>query len=193
MLDSLLRPKLRAVSDRIAGRVVAGGMGANALTLSGFVVGLSACFAVAVQFYPMALLLFLISRALKALACAAARIDAITPRGCYFDLLCDFILFGAFVFFFALGAYEHLMGAGFLLFAYLTLFTAWMAQGLFDPNRTTPEIPQGGLIGQSEMIVFTALCCLLPAYFSAFAAVFGLACFAAAAIRIMRAVKALSV
>lgn len=189
MLDGLLREKTHAFFDPLAARTVQGGMTANTLTLSGFVIGLAACFAAAVQFYPMALVLILLNRFFKGLASAAARATAITPRGCYLDLVCDFVIFGGFAFFFALGDFNHLMASAFLLFAYLAMLAAWAGQALFDRERTAPATPAGGLVGQAEVTIFMVLCCVLPAFFSAFAAVLGLACFTAAALRIAQSVR----
>lgn len=189
MLDGLLREKARAILDPIAARTTQGGLSANTLTLSGFVIGIAACFAAAMQLYPMALVLILLNRFFKGLAGAAARATMITPRGCYLDLVCDFLLFGGFVFFFALGDFDHLMASAFLLFAYLAMFVAWAGQAVFDSRRIAPAMPEGGLVGQGEMTVFMVLCCALPAFFSAFAALFGLACFTGATIRITQSVK----
>lgn len=189
MLDGLLRERTRMFFDPLAARTVRGGLSANTLTLSGFAIGIAACFAAAVQFYPMALVLILLNRFFKGLANAAARATVITPRGCYLDLVCDFLIFGGFVFFFALGDFSHLMASAFLLFAYLAMIAAWAGQAIFDGGRAGPATPEGGLVGQGEMTIFMVLCCALPAFFSAFAALFGLACFVAAAIRITQSLK----
>ncbi len=189
MLDALFKPKARDFFDSMAGRMSAGGVSANKATMTGFALGICACFAAASQTYPLAILLIILNRFFKGLAGGIASATAVTPKGSYLDLLCDIAFFAAFPFFFILGAPEHSMAAAFLLFSYLAMFTAWMGQGLFNPARAGISLPEGGLIGQTEMTIFLILCCTLPVYFSAFAAVYGIACFCAAAMRITRALK----
>jgi phosphatidylserine synthase len=191
MIDGLFRQPVNTLMDKWAQRVLQGGLSANKLTLFAFALGLTGCFAAAMQVYPLALLLILINRFLDGLAGAVARRSDVTALGSYLDLLCDFVVFGAFVFLFTLGERGTSLAAAFLLFSYMAMMVAYLAQTTFMTRENPLQTPRGGLVENGEMIVFMVACCLYPPGFAAFAVLFGLMCFTTTVLRVAAAVRTL--
>lgn len=184
MLDALLKKPFGGAVDAVASKVAQGGFGANKLTLSALVIGLIGCFAVAMGQFALGLILLLINRLAVALAASVAREDGITARGSYLELLGDGIVFGGFVFFFALAAPQHLMAAGFVLFSYMILAASFLGLRLFGQDDAPPS-----LVGRTEITIFMALGCLFPAAFSAIALFFGLFVWAGIAFHVKTAIR----
>ncbi|PZO88835.1 MAG: hypothetical protein DI626_00745 [Micavibrio aeruginosavorus] len=186
MLDTLLKKPFGGMVDAVASKVAQGGFGANKLTLSALVIGLIGCFAVAMGQFMLGLILLLINRLIVALAASVARENGITARGSYLELLGDAVVFGGFVFFFALAEPQHLMAAAFILFSYMILAAAYLGLRLFGQD----DAP-GSLIGRTEITIFMALGCFFPAAFSAIALFFGLFVWVGIAFHIKTAIQKL--
>jgi hypothetical protein len=97
MLDPLARAALQPAARWGAGRLAALGVSADALTLSGFVVGIGAAVAAGRGLWIVALVLWLVNRGLDGLDGAVARLAEPTDRGAFLDIAADFTVYGAFV------------------------------------------------------------------------------------------------
>lgn len=191
MLDGLLRPHIEPVLNSWAGRVVAGGLTPNKLTLIGFGFGIAAGFAVAMQIYLLGLLLILLNRFFDGLAGAAAKSNGITPLGSYLDIICDFLVMASFVFLFSLGVSSSSLAAAFVIFSYLSMAVAYLAFTTFWTRDNLLATPRGGLVENTEVILFMIVCCIYPAGFPAVGAIFGLLCFTTAAMRVATSIPKL--
>jgi phosphatidylglycerophosphate synthase len=189
MIDSFLRPHVLPFMDSIAAKTVQGGLSANKLTLIAYMIGMIGCFAVAMQAYPFGLVLLLLNRFIDGLAESAARQNGITEFGTILDTLCDYLVFAGFAFFFSLSAMETILASAFLILSYLAMGMAYMAHAWVLAKKNIPDMPHGGIVGNSEMIIFISLCCLYPPLYAGFAAVFALLCWTTAALRFLAAVK----
>ncbi len=189
MIDRIARPHLLPIIDNMAVRTAQGGFTANRLTLIAFAFGLAGCFAVGMQQYALGLLLLMINRAMDGLAGSVARHNGPTEFGTILDALCDYLVFAGFAFFFALSATETILATTVLLFSYLAMGMAYFAHAWVMAKKNIAGLPSGGLVENGEMIVFIVLCCILPAYYAAFAAVFALLCWTTAILRFIAAAK----
>lgn len=191
MIDAIARNKITPFLDKLAPRVAQSGLSANRLTLLALGFGLAACFFAAMAIYPLAFVFFAASRFIDGLDGAVARAAGETNLGSFMDFFCDFAVFAAFPFFFILGAPEHSMSAVILLFSYVMMMNAYLLHHLFALRTGATEGAVGGIVENTEMIVFVLLCCLLPMGFSAFAIFFALMCLATAGLRTLKIIHLL--
>lgn len=189
MIDTLLRPHFVSVIDSIAAKTEQSGLTANKLTLMAFAFGLAGCFAVGMQIYGLGLILILLNRFIDGLAGSIARKNGPTEYDTILDALCDYMLFAGFAFLFSLSATGTMLASTLLIFSYLAMGMAYLAHAWVMAKRNMQGLPSGGIVENGEMIVFIALCCVLPAYYAAFASVFALLCWATAILRFIAASK----
>jgi len=177
--------RLRPGLDAGARALVRAGMGADAVTWTGFALGLVAAFCIAQQAYGLGLALLLLSRLLDGLDGAVARLTQPTDRGAFLDITLDFLFYASIPLAFAwadpalnaLAAATLLAafvgtGSTFLAFAVLAArrglrSTAYPAKGLYY---------LGGLTEATETLIAFAAMCLWPAAFPWIAAVFAGLC-----------------
>jgi phosphatidylglycerophosphate synthase len=96
MFDGILRKPIDLATAPLGARLARAGVSANAVTLAGLGLGLSAAIVIAVQGGLIwALALILASRIADGLDGAVARASQKTDFGGYLDITCDFILYGA--------------------------------------------------------------------------------------------------
>ena len=191
MLDGILKPRLAPLMGKSADRVRQSGLTSTKLVLIAFAIGLTGCLVGSLQVFPLALIFILLNRFIAAIASVMdhdAESHSLTK---YLAPLCDYIFFGAFAFFFTLAAPEHSMAAAFLILSYLAMAISQLSQKLLATNGDTNDTPRGGIIETAEVTLFMTICCLYPPGFSAFAALFGLLCWATAVWRIAATVKIL--
>ena len=103
MLDARLRRMMDPVLDWVGNGLARLGMSANAITVSGFVLGMGAWAALALGHYPLALALILANRLADGLDGAVARRRGLTDLGGYLDIVLDFLFYAGVPFFFAVG------------------------------------------------------------------------------------------
>src|SRR5262245_53448243 len=115
MFDAALRPLIDPPLARLADRLIARGLSANAVTLLGFAIGLLALPALAAACYIAPLLLILLNRLADGIDGAIARRQGATELGGYLDILCDFIFYAAVPLGFALARPENGAAAAFLI------------------------------------------------------------------------------
>jgi len=189
MIDGFLRPHIQPILESAAPQFAQSGLTPNKLTLIAFALGLAGCFAIGMQAYLFGLVLILIDRGLNGVAGSIARQQGPTELGVMLDTLCDFILFGAFAFFFSMSMEGTGLAAAFLIFSYMAMGMANLSHAMATSKRGITDRPRGGIVENTEMIAFIVLCCVYPAGFAAIAAMFGIICWASAIVRTVKTVK----
>ena len=198
MLDARFRRWLDPPLDRIGGALARCGLGANAVTAAGFLVGVAAWIALAAAAYPLALALILANRVADGLDGAVARRAGATDLGGYLDIVLDFFFYAGVPFFFAVGRPDAALPACVLVFSFVGTGSSFLAfaavaakRGLTTEARGRKSIYYlGGLTEGAETIALFVLVCLLPGYFGVLAWVFGSLCWVTTAARVAAAVRA---
>ena len=190
MLDSLIRPRLAPQMDKMAVKVAQSGLSANKLTALGFLFGFAGCFLVGMHFYPLGLVLLLVSLFFDGLDGAVARVNGPTELGAYLDMMSGVLLFAMFPFFFMLSETEHALAAAILIFTYLLMGMANLSYDYFAMKKGAAPA-KSAIVETGEIVLFMVLCCLYPPGFSFFAAALALMSLAAAIIRIGLTIKLL--
>jgi len=194
VLDSRLRPFIDPPLDFVARRLLRTGVSANQLTFAGLLVGAAAALAIVIGSFWLGFVLVALNRLIDGLDGPLARQSRPTELGGYYDIVFDFLFYGAIPLAFALHdpaanalpatillASFYANGAAFLAFAALAART----------GRTTRR--QGkktiyylaGLAEGAETIAAFLLMCLLPRHFPLIAGLFAGLCFVSAAARIV--------
>ena len=128
MLDGMMRRLIDPVLDRIAGRLVLRGIGADTVTFTGFALGLVSALGVAIEADAAALLALALSRLCDGLDGAVARRTTPTDRGGYMDIVLDFAFYGAIPLAFALrDPQANAMPAVILLFTFYVNGASFLA------------------------------------------------------------------
>jgi phosphatidylglycerophosphate synthase len=172
--------------------VVRAGISADAVTLTGAVIGLAACVAIALRADGLALGLLALNRLADGLDGSVARRTLTTDRGGFLDIVCDFLFYGGFVFAFALGRPEAALPAAFLLVSFIGTGASFLAFAVFAAKRgITTEIRGakslyylGGLTEGTETIALFVAICLVPDAFPWLAWGFGALCWLTVASRV---------
>ena len=86
MLDKAIQQALKPLMTRAARGLVRLGVGADAISLAGFAVGMGAAIAIALQHYGAGLALLLLSRLMDGLDGAVARATQPTDRGGFLEI-----------------------------------------------------------------------------------------------------------
>lgn len=192
MLDAKLRTLIDAPLDRCARLLARCGLGANAVTVGGFVIGAGACAALAVKWYEVALALIAVNRLADGLDGALARRLGPTDLGGFLDIALDFLFYAAVPFAFAVGRPEFALPACFLVFSFVGTGSSFLAfsaiaakRGLTTEARGKKAIYYlGGLTEGAETIAVFVLICLFPDLFPWFAWGFGGLCWVTTATRL---------
>lgn len=198
MLDAAMRRLIDPPLDSAARRLARLGVGADALTLGGFLIGLGAVPLLAEGLPFAALALILLNRLLDGLDGAVARTGGATDRGGYLDIVCDFVFYAAVPLGFALADPSWALPAAFLIFSFVGSGSTFLAFAIIAGKRGISTDSQGrksffylgGLTEGTETILFFVLICLRPEWFPAAAAIFGMLCLATAAGRAVSAWRA---
>ncbi len=200
MLDSVIRPYIDPPLNRVGRRLAALGVSANAVTLAGFAAGMAAVPAIGAGDYLPGLALILASRVLDGLDGAVARASEPSDFGGYLDIVCDFLLYSAWVFGFALADPDYSVAAAFLMLSFVGTGTSFLAYAIFAAKRgETTDIQGskslyylGGLTEGTETILAFIAFCLFPAAFVTLALVFAAACWVTTISRTIAAYRAFS-
>ena len=175
MLDGMMRRLIDPLLDRIAGRLVLRGIGADTVTFTGFALGLVSALGVAVGADAAALLALALSRLCDGLDGAVARRTQVTDRGGYMDIVLDFAFYGAIPLAFALrdpGA--NAIPAVVLLFTFYVNGASFLAFSAVAAKRGMDSKARGlksiyftiGLAEGTETIIAFAAMMLFPQYFT---------------------------
>ena len=181
MLDALVR---RFTSPVLAGpvqRIAALGIGADALTTSGFVIGIAALPAIARHAYLLGIGLIVLSRVCDVAGVAVAQVRGSTRSGIYLERVLEFIWTASVPFAFALAQPERALAA-----MYLMLGLVARAAALSDESKPKSDAMTIGaeFLGKSETFSAYALACIFPAWFSIIAYALGTVCFVMTGIRV---------
>jgi phosphatidylglycerophosphate synthase len=179
MLDRVMRRTLRPTEERLARRLARAGVTADALTVTGLVLGLTAAVAAALAWWPAALVLWLVSRIPDGLDGALARVTGTSSeRGGWLDLVADFVVYGAFVVGCGIGNPDAVVACLVLLGTYYANGTVLLAFSAAAERRRRQRPDertfhfQRGLAEGTETIVVHALMVALPGVMAPIAWVF---------------------
>lgn len=193
MLDRAIQSAIQPLLTRVARRLVAAGIGADAITVTGFVVGMAAAGAIALQAYVLGLALLLASRLMDGLDGAVARATQPTDRGGFLDITLDFLFYASIPLAFAVAhPAQNALPAAVLLAAFIGTASSFLAFAIVAAkNRLeSTAFPDksfyflGGLTEATETIVAFAAMCLWPAAFPLIAYGFAVLCAITVAMRI---------
>jgi phosphatidylglycerophosphate synthase len=188
--NAALQPLLQ-VGARALARV---GIGADAVTLAGFVTGLAAAAAIATQAYLLGLALLLASRLADGLDGPLARLTAPTDRGAFLDITLDFLFYASIPLAFAVAdPAANALPAAVLLAAFIGTGSSFLAFAAFAERRglTSDAYPNkglyylGGLTEATETLACFALMCLWPQHFGWWAYGFAALCALTIATRVI--------
>jgi phosphatidylglycerophosphate synthase len=197
MLDSHIRPIIDPTLNRIARFVARTGLTANALTVIGMLLACCAFVALATQSYSLAIAFILMNRAADGLDGPLARQTKATDLGGFLDIVSDFIFYSGVVFFFALGQSQDALAASFLIFSFMGAATSFLAYAIIAAKRGLNHEKQGkksffyaaGIAEGTETIIVLVMICIVPAYFTWIAYVYGGLCWLTALGRIRLAIR----
>ncbi len=184
MLDGSVRPLIDPPLNAAGMLLARLGVGANAITLVGFLLGGCACAAIAQSQFPVALALMAANRVLDGLDGAVARRRGPTDLGGYLDIVCDMIFYSGVPFAFLLRDPADAAPAAFLMLSFMGTGASFLAYAAIAAKRGENTRAQGvksmyysfGLMEGTETIAFFAAFCLWPGYFAPLAWVFGCLC-----------------
>ena len=184
MLDAPLRRVIDPPLDAVGRRLAVAGVGADAVTLAGFAVGLLAIPLLARESYGLALVAIAVNRLADGLDGAVARRRGPTDLGGYLDIVCDFLFYAGVVFGFALARPENALPAAFLVFSFVGTGSSFLAFAVLAAKRGLASTARGrksfyylgGLTEGRETILLFVAFCLLPDAFPPLAWGFGALC-----------------
>jgi phosphatidylglycerophosphate synthase len=193
MLDRALQQAIRPALQAAARVLMRWGVGADALTLAGFVIGMGAALAIANHLYLAGLGLLLLSRLMDGLDGAVARITAPTDRGGFLDITLDFLFYAAIPLGFAVadpGA--NALAAAVLLASFIGTGSSFLAFAVVAEKRqlNSAAFPDksfyflGGLTEATETLLAFAAMCWWPQHFANIAYGFAALCGITTALRI---------
>lgn len=193
MLDrratQLLNPPVTAIAKVLA----RAGVGANTVTVVGFLIGMFAAVLIASGAYLAGAIALFSSRICDALDGAVARQTHTTDAGGFLDITLDFLFYAAIPLAFAVanpGA--NALAAAVLLAAFVGTGSSFLAFAVIAAKRqlTSVQYPNksfyflGGLTEATETLAFFGAMCLWPQHFAALAFVFSGLCAITIATRI---------
>ncbi|RVT49741.1 CDP-alcohol phosphatidyltransferase family protein [Rubrivivax albus] len=185
MLDRLALRLLAPPIGGLARVLVSAGVGADALTLAGFAIGIAAAAAIALQAYTAGLVLIALSRLCDGLDGAVARLTTPSDRGAFLDITLDFLFYASVPLAFAFAnPGDNALPAALLLAAFIGTGSSFLAfsalagrrglQSTAYPNKGLYYL--GGLTEATETLICFALMCLFPAQFALWACGFAALC-----------------
>ena len=194
MLDSAVQAALRPVLSRAGAKLHRAGVSADAVTLTGFAVGLASAVAIALGHFLTGLSLLLLSRLLDGLDGAVARAAQPTDRGGFLDITLDFVFYAAIPLAFAIAdPTRNALAAAVLLASFIGTGSSFLAFAALAQKRglSDTRLPDksfyflGGLTEATETLTAFAAMCLWPASFPVIAFVFAALCVITTALRIV--------
>jgi phosphatidylglycerophosphate synthase len=194
MLDRVANAALKPGLEAGARMLFRAGVGADTVTIAGFVVGLAAAVAIALQATLIGLALLLASRLADGLDGPVARLTAPTDRGAFLDVTLDFLYYASVPLAFAIAnPAANGLPAAVLLAAFIGTGSSFLAFAVFAERRglASAQYPTkglfylGGLTEATETLICFALMCLWPAHFAWWAYGFAVLCTLTIATRIV--------
>jgi phosphatidylglycerophosphate synthase len=200
MIDARFRQYMDPPLGAIARGLHNTGITANQVTITGFIIGLSAIPLLALQHYMAALAVIAVNRFADGLDGAIARDQGITDVGGYLDIVLDFIFYSAVIFGFCLALPDQALYGAFLIFSFIGTGSSFLALSIFAAKRSlttnlrgTKSIYYlGGLTEGFETIAALVLMCFFPAWFWLIASIFGTLCWITTLTRIVSSYQLLA-
>ncbi|HEY9094317.1 MAG TPA: CDP-alcohol phosphatidyltransferase family protein [Hydrogenophaga sp.] len=193
MFDRAIQSAIKPWLAQVARVLVRAGIGADALTIAGFVIGMGAAVAIGFGAYLTGLAMLLLSRALDGLDGAVARETTPTDRGGFLDITLDFLFYASIPLAFAVAhPAQNALPAAVLLAAFIGTASSFLAFAIVAEKRqlTSLAFPEksfyflGGLTEATETIVALSAMCLWPSAFPLIAYGFAALCAITIAMRI---------
>lgn len=201
MFDARLRPLIDPPLNA-AGRLFARArIGADVVTVTGFLCGISGAIAIVFNEMWVALGLILLGRLMDGLDGAIARASTPTDRGGFLDIALDFIFYGSVPLAFAmLNPYQNALPAAGLIASFYANGSVFLAFAILAGKRGLETKLQGeksihylaGLAEGAETIAVFVAFCLFPQAFPWLAGLFALVCYLSAAARLILSWRALA-
>ncbi len=200
MLDRFALPLFARPHRAVAVACIRLGMTANAVTLIGWLIGMTSLPLIAWGQFEAALAVILINRFLDGVDGTMARTLGPTDRGAFLDIACDFLFYAAVPLGFALfAAITNALPAAVLLASFVSSGSTFLAYAAVSAKRgdVSPAYPNkaiyylGGLTEGTETIIVFCLMCLLPQHFATIAYVFAAACAVTTATRLIVGARSL--
>jgi len=196
MLDALLRRRIDPPLNAVGRRLARTGLGADTVTVTGFLLGAASFPFLALELYWPALVLIALNRLADGLDGAVARARGPTDLGGYLDIVLDFIFYAGAPVAFALGRPEFALAAALLVFSFVGTMASFLAFAIIAAKRNiTSEKREvkaiyylGGLAEGTETILFLAAICLFPDAFGWLAGIFAVMCWLTTLSRVQTAV-----
>ncbi len=176
MFDAPLRQRLDQPLETAAQPLASIGVGANALTGIGFLVGLGAAAAVVAGSWWLALILWLANRTLDGLDGSVARQVGPTRLGGFLDMIADFAIYGALVVALGWSVPDARLACLFVFFTYYlngAAFLAWSSlvaqRAVSDVGTAHADDERGlnfpaGIAEGAETIAAMSIILLLPSF-----------------------------
>ncbi len=202
MLDRLALRGLAPLLTPLARGLVGLGVGADAITLAAFVLGIAAALLIASSLPLWGLAVLLLSRLLDGLDGTVARLTRTSDRGAFLDITLDFLVYAAVPLAFAVAQpAANALPAAVLLAAFIGTASSFLAFsvlaercGLKNSDYPSKGIYYlGGLTEASETLLCFALMCLWPQHFAWWAYGFAAMCVATIVTRVIAGWRVLSV
>jgi phosphatidylglycerophosphate synthase len=193
----LIDPPLAHAGQLLA----AAGIGADAVTIGGCLLGLAAALAVSAGQFYIALALLIANRIADGLDGAIARATRPTDRGAFLDIALDFLVYAAVPLGFAAWSpHANAFPAAFLLASFVANGSAFLAFSTIAEKRGIATTRQGqksiyylaGIAEGFETIAFMIAFCLFPSAFPILAIIFATVCWISAVGRLVLGWKLLA-
>lgn len=198
MLDPFMRRWIGPPLDRAGVWLAGRGVTANAVSVTGLAIGLSAVPLLAFGHYGAALLVVLLNRLFDGLDGAVARhAPRLTAFGGYLDIVCDMAFYAAVPLGFALARPENAVWAAVLLASFVCTCASFLGRAVLAASRGESDTGKrgrksffhaAGLIEGTETIMAFVLFCLFPGLFPWLAGAVAALCFWTAAARVFETV-----
>ena len=196
MFDARFRKIIDPVLNRWGRALAARGWRADGVTVLGLGLGLAAAGVLALGWAGSAALVFLLAgRVADGLDGAVARATQKTDFGGYFDIVCDFVVYGAVPLAFVLRDGGNAAAGAFLLMAFYVNGASFLGYAILAEKRGMQSAAQGektlyysaGLLEGTETVAFFVAICLFPTAFVPLAWGFGALCLVTACARVLLA------
>ncbi len=201
MLDRVANAALMPLLQVCARGLVRAGVGADAVSLIGFAIGVAAALSIAMQHYALGLVLLLASRLADGLDGPVARLTQATDRGAYLDICLDFLFYASIPLAFAIAdPAANALPAAVLLAAFIGTGSSFLAFAALAQKRgmASSAYPNkgiyylGGLTEATETLICFGLMCVWTEKFAWWAYGFAVLCALTIATRIIGGARALS-
>ena len=193
MFDRPATALIKPFVDAGANRLVRMGLGANQITVAGFLIGLFAAYLIATQSYIAGAFFILLSRTFDALDGAVARLTQASDAGGFLDITLDFLFYPSIPLAFAFAnPAQNALPAAVLLAAFMGTGSSFLAFAVMAAKRGMASVAYpnksfyflGGLTEATETLLCFCAMCLWPAYFPQLAYAFSALCAVTIAMRI---------